>query len=253
MPADPIRSARHASGTPSSHFQHEAPHSRNISRHSVAGVPERRSLPTLALYGLALVAVLVVGLRWVGGDDAPATQDAAIAVQDAAATPGSGATATPQPGATAAATAAAVIVHVAGAVRRPGVYSLEQGSRIHEAVREAGGATKRADLSALNLAATVQDGRQILVPERAGRGSAAAAATAAAAPSAAGTPAEPIDLNTATLEQLDTLDGVGPATAQKILAYREAHGGFRAVEELDQIPGIGEKRLAALRTQVRIG
>jgi competence protein ComEA len=142
---------------------------------------------------------------------------------------------------------AGAIVHVAGAVRRPGVYRLRPGSRIDEAVRRAGGATRRADLGAVNLATKVEDGRQVLVPERA-----PPAGGAATAPSAAPAPGQPLNLNTATLEQLDTLDGVGPTTAEKILAYREEHGGFGSVDELGQIPGIGEKRLASLREQVQV-
>jgi competence protein ComEA len=144
-----------------------------------------------------------------------------------------------------------VIVDVAGAVRRPGVYRLAAGARVEEALRRAGGATRRADLSQVNRAAKLEDGRQVLVPIRAP----AAAVGAPAAPGAAATgaaPAQPINLNTATLEQLDTLDGVGPATAQKILDFRQAHGGFGSVDELDQVPGIGEKRLAALREHLRV-
>jgi competence protein ComEA len=145
-----------------------------------------------------------------------------------------------------------VVVDVAGAVHRPGVYRLSAGMRVADALQRAGGATRRADLSQINRAAKLEDGRQILVPVRA---SAAAAATAPAVSGGASpgqAPAQPINLNTATLEQLDTLDGVGPATAQKILDYRTAHGGFGSVDELDQIPGIGEKRLAALRDKVRV-
>jgi competence protein ComEA len=144
-----------------------------------------------------------------------------------------------------------VVVHVAGAVRRPGVYRLREGARVAAAVRSAGGATRRADLDALNLAGKVEDGRQIVVPRRVA-GAAPAAAPGAGAPAVPGAPAPPIDLNTATLEQLDTLDGVGPATAQKILAYRQEHGGFGSVEELGEVAGIGEKRLAALRDRVRV-
>lgn len=140
---------------------------------------------------------------------------------------------------------AVAVVHVAGAVRRPGVYRMPAGARVVEAVRRAGGATRRADLSALNLAARVADGRQVLVPERAGRAAAAASGAAAA-------PGAPIDLNTATLEQLDALDGIGPGMAQKILDHREAHNGFASVDELDQVPGIGAKRLTALREQVTV-
>jgi competence protein ComEA len=142
-----------------------------------------------------------------------------------------------------------VTVDVAGAVKRPGVYRLSSSERVEDALKRAGGATGRADLSQINRAAKLEDGRQILVPIRASRASPAAAQPGAAAPAA---PDQPVNLNTATLEQLDTLDGVGPATAQKILDYRTEHGGFGSVEELDQIPGIGEKRLAALRERVRV-
>ena len=141
-----------------------------------------------------------------------------------------------------------VTVDVAGAVKKPGVYQLASSERVEDALKRAGGPTRRADLSQINRAAKLEDGRQILVPLRASRTTApaAAAATASAAPD------QPVNLNTATLEQLDTLDGVGPATAQKILDYRTEHGGFGTVDELDQIPGIGEKRLAALREHVRV-
>jgi len=156
-------------------------------------------------------------------------------------------------------------VHVVGAVRDPGVYRLAPDARVHDAIRRAGGAGSRADLTQVNLAAKVSDGQQIVVPRRGAAAtpgapqtapSAAAPAPSAAAPAAAAAPGvasgPPIDLNTATLEQLDTLDGIGPATAQKILAYRTEHGGFRSVDELAQVPGIGPKKLAALRARVRV-
>jgi competence protein ComEA len=143
---------------------------------------------------------------------------------------------------------ARVVVDVAGAVARPGVYRLSAGARVEDALEHAGGATRRADLSQINRAAKLEDGRQILVPARVR--AASAGATAPAAAEAA--PGQPLNLNTATLEQLDELDGVGPATAQKILDFREQHGGFGSVDELDQVPGIGEMRLAALRDHVRV-
>jgi competence protein ComEA len=143
-----------------------------------------------------------------------------------------------------------VLVHVAGAVRDPGVYRLRAGSRVDDAVRRAGGATARADLTAVNLAAEVEDGRQVVVPERPRHGGAAPAAVAG--PGAATAPGAPINLNTATLEQLDSLEGIGPGTAQKILEARTARGGFSSVDELAQIPGIGEKRLAAIRARVTL-
>ena len=140
-----------------------------------------------------------------------------------------------------------VIVHVAGAVRDPGVYRMRPGARVDDAVGRAGGATNRADLSQVNLAAKVEDGRQVLVPER--PRAAAPGSTAATAPTH---PEVPLNLNTATLEQLDELDGIGPTTAQSIIDYREEHGGFGSVEELGQVPGIGDVRLASLREQVRV-
>jgi competence protein ComEA len=142
-----------------------------------------------------------------------------------------------------------LIIDVAGEVRKPGVYRMAQGARIEDALERAGGATARADLSQINRAAKLEDGRQVLVPRRAPRAQPGTAAPAGPSPA---TPAQPVNLNTATLEQLDTLDGVGPTTAQKIIDFRTAHGGFGSVDELDQIPGIGAKKLAALREQVRV-
>ena len=143
-----------------------------------------------------------------------------------------------------------LVVHVAGAVRDPGVYRLRAGARVDDAVARAGGATRRADLGGLNLAAELEDGRQVLVPERARGGGGGGAVAGAAVPEPA--PGQPLNLNTATLEQLDTLSGIGPLTAQKILEYREELGGFGSVEELGEIPGIGEKRLASLREEVTL-
>ncbi|HWI06141.1 MAG TPA: helix-hairpin-helix domain-containing protein [Solirubrobacteraceae bacterium] len=145
-----------------------------------------------------------------------------------------------------------VTVHVAGAVRRPGVYRLAPGARVDDALRRAGGPRGRADLAAVNLAAKLEDGRQVLVPERAPTTEPGAAPAAHAAAAAGGAAAPPLNLNTATLEQLDTLDGVGPGIAQRILDYREQHGGFTRVEELGEVPGIGAKRLAALTPLVTV-
>jgi competence protein ComEA len=142
-------------------------------------------------------------------------------------------------------------VHVAGAVRRPGVYELRSGARVDDAVQRAGGAKRRADLGGLNLAAELEDGRQVLVPERPRPGAGGGgAATGGVAPEPA--EGQPLNLNTATLEQLDTLSGIGPLTAQKILEFREERGGFGSIEELGEIPGIGDKRLASLREEVTL-
>jgi competence protein ComEA len=138
-----------------------------------------------------------------------------------------------------------VVVDVVGAVRRAGLYRLPQGSRIADAVARAGGATKKADLALVNLAAPVADGTQIVVPARAPQAAAGGGGVAGSS-----SPAGPVHLNAATLEDLDSLPGVGPVTAQKILDYRQQHGAFASVDELDAIPGIGPKRLDQLRDLV---
>jgi competence protein ComEA len=144
----------------------------------------------------------------------------------------------------------AVVVDIVGAVRRPGLYRLAQGARIADAVSRAGGATRKADLALINLAAPLADGEQVVVPRR---GSAALAAPSGATGSSAtpGVPAGgPVHLSTATLEQLDSLPGIGPVTAQKILDYRQKHGAFTSVDELDAVPGIGPARLDQLQDLV---
>jgi len=145
--------------------------------------------------------------------------------------------------------AAAPVVHVAGAVRRTGVYRLPDGARVQDAVRRAGGATSEANLDGINLAAKVADGQQIVVPSA--TPSAAAGGPAPTGDAADVASAAPVGLNAATLDELQTLDGVGPATAEKIVAWRTEHGGFRSVDDLGQVPGIGPKRLAALREHVQ--
>jgi competence protein ComEA len=135
-----------------------------------------------------------------------------------------------------------VVVDVVGAVRRPGLYRLAQGSRIADALARAGGATGKADLAQVNLAAPLADGEQVVVP----KGGVAGAAGSAAP----GAPAAPVSLSTATLEQLDGLPGVGPVTAQKILDFRTKHGAFSSVDELDAVSGIGPKRLEQLHELV---
>ncbi|MEA2221774.1 MAG: competence protein ComEA, partial [Solirubrobacteraceae bacterium] len=206
--------------------------------------------PRLVLYVALGLAVCLLGARYVlaqasgpaGASDAGSAQ-APSAPRGGGGTDGGGASVSVR-----RAGGGRLTVHVAGAVRRPGVYVLPPGARVDDALRRAGGPRGRADLTAVNLAAKLEDGRQVLVPERAAApaGGAAGAGAAAGAPAggtaAAGgavAPAAPVNLNTATLEQLDTLDGVGPGIAQRILDYRGRHGGFARVEELGEVPGIG--------------
>jgi len=148
-----------------------------------------------------------------------------------------------------------VVVHVAGAVRHPGVYRIRGQGRVRDAVRRAGGAMAQGDANAINLAAKVADGQQVVIPRRAPIAVVSAPPGAAPAPAGgapgAGVVRTPISLSSATPEQLQELDGVGPATADKIVAWRTEHGGFRSVDDLGQVPGIGAKRLATLRPLVQ--
>lgn len=137
-----------------------------------------------------------------------------------------------------------LLVHVVGAVRTPGLYRLDEGSRIDDAITAAGGPRPKAALEFVNLASPVADGQQVVVPVRGSEGT-----TAPGSPSGAA-PTERVHLNTATLEELDALPGIGPITAQKILDYRTEHGAFSSIEELDAVPGIGPARLAELSEQV---
>ena len=131
------------------------------------------------------------------------------------------------------------LVHVSGAVRRPGLVALPAGSRVVDAIAAAGGTTAKAEEGALNLAARIVDGQQVVVPER-------GAASAAAAAASSGAPGTPISLSTATAEQLDTLPRIGPAMAARIIAYRDAHG-FASVADLGEVSGIGDKTLDGLQ------
>jgi competence protein ComEA len=208
----------------------------------------------LAAYAACVVLVVLLGWRVLRSDGEAST--APVARQGAATTTAGG---SEGPSVSVApARDGSATVHVVGAVRRPGVYRLRLGQRVQDAIRRAGGASGTTDLQAINLAAKIADGQQIVVPRKAaagtaGSGTAAGGSGLAGADAGAGAaPSAPINLNSATVEQLDTLDGVGPATAQKILEYRTQHGGFSAVEDLAQIPGIGPKKLEALKAQVTV-
>ena len=136
-----------------------------------------------------------------------------------------------------------LFVHVAGVVRKPGVYRIAGDGRVIQAIRLAGGPTPVADLGLVNLAAPLQDGQQVLVPRR------AAIATAGAA-GGGGAASGPVSLSSATVEQLDALDGIGPTLAARIVDWRTQHGGFSSVDGLLDVPGIGQSRLDAIRGKV---
>jgi competence protein ComEA len=160
------------------------------------------------------------------------------------------------PGGAAPGGAAAIAVDVVGRVRHQGLVRLPQGSRVVDAIEAAGGTTAGAELASVNLARKLVDGEQIRIPRHgeslasAGAGAPGGAAPGAGDP-AAGQPGVPIDLNTATVEQLDTLPGVGEVTANRIIAYRSAHP-FRTVEDLRQVPGIGDRRFDTLKDLVTV-
>jgi competence protein ComEA len=201
------------------------------------------SRPQLVAYAVAALVVVVLGVRFMQGQARGSAAPAASASAPASGTANGTVRLEPRKPTVA-------LVHVAGAVRSPGVYHLRDGERIQDAVRRAGGPRPGADLNAINLAAKVADGQQVVVPRRGAAGPAPVGGAAAGEPG--GPPQAPVSLNTATAEQLDTLDGVGPATASKILEYRRQHGGFRSIDDLGEIPGIGPKRLAALRGKVQL-
>ena len=185
---------------------------------------------TIAIWLVAAVLAVIAGMRLLGGGhEAPAPVSLDPAPRRSRSSDRQ----------------AQLYVHVAGAVRQPGLIRVPPDTRVAGALERAGGPTARADLTLVNLAAKVQDGQQILVPVKGaatGAGGAGTAATGAAAP-----PGAKIHLSSATAEQLDEVDGIGPTLAGRIVEYRDAHGGFRSLDELAEVDGIGEKRLATLR------
>jgi competence protein ComEA len=223
----------------------------------------------VAAYALAAFVVVLLAMRLLHRDSSADAGPNLSLDQPAraSAAPGRSATgaagAPNAPGAPGGQRAGVLVVDIAGEVRRPGVYRLPAGSRADLAVERAGGVTSRGERWAVNLAMPLHDGQQIVVPRRgaapgAGGGTGVGASAGAAGPGTGGgagapgtAPAQPISLSTATVAQLDTLDGIGPTLAGRIIQYRDAHGGFRSVDELRQVDGIGDKRFAALRKAVQ--
>jgi competence protein ComEA len=198
---------------------------------TVRAVPEL-SRSQIAVYGAVAVALLLLGARAIRAEGDSTSSPSTSFSSDGGArisldSGGSG----------------DVVVDVTGAVARPGVYRLPAGARVTDAVDRAGGVTGVALLEAINLAARLADGQQVVVPRKGPAG----------APLAAGAASEegPISLGTATVEQLDTIDGIGPVTAQDIVEFREQHGGLSSVDQLDQISGIGPATMEALRARLQ--
>jgi competence protein ComEA len=192
-------------------------------------MPSISRAQALAYAVALLVALTIAGRVVLGGDDAPPAPRMSSVALDVEEEPRK------------------LVVQVAGAVNHPGLYELDDGSRIDDAIAEAGGARPKAALELVNLAAPVADGQQVLVPLR--------GAAVAAGGGEGGGPVAPggkVSLNSATIEQLDALPGIGPVTAQQIIDFRTANGSFSSVEELDAVPGIGPARLEQLRELVSL-
>jgi competence protein ComEA len=202
-------------------------------RHLRGGRREHRGMPQtnrsqLLVYGAVAVALLLLGARWIRASESAADGGGGAvsfgADQFAASEEGS----------------RDLVVHVAGEVRKPGVYRLPGGARVADAVERAGGVSGRGDPDAINLAAKLADGQQVVVPPRGGGAVAGPASEDG-----------PISVGSATVEQLDTVEGIGPVTAQNIIDWRDEHGGFSSIEDIDQVPGIGPATMEALKGRLQ--
>jgi competence protein ComEA len=206
-------------------------------------VPSRSQL---LVYGAAAIALLLLGARWIRSADAQSSGSGAVSYSSDSS--GGGSTGSGSFGVQAEG-GQDVVVDVAGAVAKPGVYRLPAGSRVNDAIERAGGATAKAESEAINLAARLSDGQQVVLPSRVK--SVAGVAADSGAGAAGAEDAGPISLGTATADQLDTIEGIGPVTAQQILDFRDQHGGISSVDQLDQISGIGPATMDALRARLQ--
>jgi competence protein ComEA len=203
-----------------------------------------RNRPRLELvaYAVGAVVLIVVGARLLLPDEVEPARTARLTLDGAPAAAGSPAEVRPRG-------RRGVYVHVAGAVRRPGIYRVPAGARVSAAVKRARGPTRRAELAAVNLAAPLRDGQQVVMPAR---GAVPPGGVAGAAGNGGGAPGagQRLSLSQATPEQLEELDGIGPALAERIVEHRSARGGFGSIDELREVEGIGPKRFEALRGAV---
>lgn len=186
----------------------------------------------VVVYAAVAVALLLVGARAIRGEG---STDSSFAAGSGG---GSGSASFSVSG-----EAGDLVVDVTGAVQRPGVYRMPAGSRVNDAVTRAGGPEPQAELEAVNLAARLADGQQVVVPERVPGG--------APGVSAGASEDGPISLGTATVAQLEEIDGIGPVTAGDIVKFRDEHGGLSSVDQLDQVPGIGPATMEALRARLQ--
>jgi competence protein ComEA len=203
-------------------------------------------------WGITILLVLLAGVGgyclWRKPSPDPSPPAAAIVVY----TPTVPATETPRP----SLPPAPIVVYVSGAVNNPGVYALPQGARVNDAIEAAGGPTSEADLVHINLARRVYDEEQIhihkygestLSPQTPGPGA------PTDDPASQGDPGAKININTATMAELDELPGIGPGYAQRIIDYRESYGPFTSIEEIQNVPGIGPATFARIRDLITVG
>jgi competence protein ComEA len=214
-------------------------------------VRELRGDPRVGVAALLVVA-LVAGFIWyrLGSSDSGAPSTTGRASVTTAGGHGSSTTTTGD-SVGAAKNGERVVVHVAGAVAKPGVYDLGATARVIDAIEAAGGGAPDADLNRLNLAAKVADGQRVLV-QRVGEAAPAGAAPAGGTDGGSADPSALVNLNSATPAELEVLPGIGPTLAEAIITERERRGGFRSVNELRDVRGIGEKRFADLKDKVTI-
>lgn len=212
------------------------------ARLGLGGAVRARAAPLLelprrevaALAGLGLLALAGAGFAYVRARPLPALPAAVVA------------SVSPSPGQP----SGLVVVHVVGAVRRPGVYEVPAGARVRDAVARAGGLARTADAAAINLAREVVDGEQIVVPAR-GDPPPAAAAGGGGGGSGPGSGGK-VNINLAGVAEFDTLPGIGPVIAQRIVEYRDSNGPFAAVRDLLKVPGIGPKKFASLEPYLTV-
>ena len=197
------------------------------------------------LIGLAVIGVLIVaGAGFWYVRSLPSKVEITTTSSGAGRTPAASPAASPTP-------AQVLLIHVAGWVRNPGVYELHEGDRVIDAIEAAGGARSGADLTTINLAALLTDAEQVVVAKEGAAGPGPPGSTTSVG-GAGGPQSDVVNLNTATLDQLETLPGIGEVLAQRILDYRTEHGPFKSVEDLLNVSGIGDKRLADLKPHITV-
>ncbi|HET8863661.1 MAG TPA: ComEA family DNA-binding protein [Solirubrobacterales bacterium] len=184
----------------------------------------------IVVYAAVAVALLLVGARAIRSESGDGEAAAAVSTPSGSA------------GFSVSTSGGDVVVDVAGAVRRPGVYRMPAGARVVDAIGRAGGAAAGAMLEGINRAARLADGQQVVVPERGPAGTSTGPIASEEGP---------ISLGSASLEQLEAIDGIGPVTATKILEYRDQRGGLASVDQLDQVSGIGPATMESLRARLQ--